>query len=263
VRYQLTTAIATHPGRIRTFNDDSLATDGSLGALVLADGMGGHNAGDVAARMATELVLEHLASHANPRGAPSDRIRNAVSHANSAIVRAAQSDASRNDMGTTVVVALFGDARVTIGHVGDSRVYRLRGGRLKLLTRDHSVLQQQVETGLVDRDGARVSRNRSLVTRALGTDPNETADIVEGDASPEDIFLLCSDGLNDMVDDADIELALAELGCDLELAAATLVEMANDNGGQDNISVLLARVEDVAPVVEERWSKRLFGWLRA
>jgi len=262
VRFQLTTAVATDPGRIRTFNDDSLATDASLGALVLADGMGGHNAGDVAARMATELVIGHLATLASRRSAPAERIRSAVSHANSAIARAAQSDAARSDMGTTVVVALFGDARATIGHVGDSRAYRLRGGRLKLLTRDHSVLQQQVETGMVDRDGARVSRNRSLVTRALGAGSNETAEIVDADAAPEDIFLLCSDGLNDMVDDADIELALAELGCNLDLAATTLVEMANDNGGQDNISVLLARVDEPAPVAAG-WSKRLFGWIRA
>jgi protein phosphatase len=262
MRLQLTTAAATDPGRIRGFNDDSLATEPSIGALVLADGMGGHNAGDVAARMATGLVLEHLASQASRRGAPAERIRNAVRHANAAIVRSGRSDAARSDMGTTIVVALFGDARVTIGYVGDSRAYRLRGGRLKLLTRDHSVLQQQVETGLVDRDGARVSRNRSLVTRALGADPNETAEIVDADAAQGDIFLLCSDGLNDMVDDTDIELALAELGCNLDLAAGTLVEMANDNGGQDNVSVLLARVEGVASVEEGSWSTRLFGWLR-
>jgi len=260
--FQLTTASATDPGRIRGFNDDSLAMDLPLGVLVLADGMGGHNAGDVAARMATGLVLEHLSSNAGRRGPPADRIRNAVTHANAAIVRAAQSDAARSDMGTTVVVALFGEGRVAIGHVGDSRAYRLRGGRLKLLTRDHSVLQQQAETGLVDRDGARVSRNRSLVTRALGADADQTAEIVEAEAALDDVFLLCSDGLNDMVDDSDIELALAELGCNLELAASTLVEMANDNGGQDNISVMLARVSEPVPV-EAGWSKRLFGWLRA
>ncbi|MCC6609213.1 MAG: serine/threonine-protein phosphatase [Burkholderiales bacterium] len=263
MRVQLTTAAVTDPGRIRGFNDDSLAADASLGALVLADGMGGHNAGDVAARMATEIVLEHLASSASRRRPPGERIRDAVQRANAAIVRSARADATRANMGTTVVVALYGDARVTIGHVGDSRAYRLRGGRLQLLTRDHSVLQQQVETGLVDRDGARVSRNRSLVTRALGADPNETAEIADADAAPEDVFLLCSDGLNDMVDDADIELALAELACNLDLAARTLVEMANDNGGQDNISVLLARVEGRAPAAAAGWPRRLFGWLRA
>lgn len=263
MRFQLTTAAVTDPGRIRAFNDDSLATDAALGALVLADGMGGHNAGDVAARMATELVMERLAEGADGRGEPAARIREAVGHANAAIARAANADPARSDMGTTVVIALFGAGRVTIGHVGDSRAYRLRGGRLKLLTRDHSVLQQQAETGLVDRDGARVSRNRSLVTRALGADTDAAPELVDADLAPEDIFLLCSDGLNDMVDDTDIELALAELGCNLDLAAQTLVEMANDNGGQDNISVLLARVEERVAPAEAGWSKRLFGWLRA
>jgi len=159
------------------------------------------------------------------------------------------------------VVALFGEGRITIGHVGDSRAYRLRAGRLKLLTRDHSLLQQQAETGLLHRAGARVSQNRSLVTRALGADPDETPEMADFDVEPEDIFLLCSDGLNDMIDDADIELALAGLGCNLDMTAKTLVEMANDNGGQDNISVLLARVEGVAPP-EPGWPNRLFGWLR-
>jgi len=260
MRLRLSTAAVSDPGRIRAYNDDSLAADAELGALVLADGMGGHNAGDVAARMATELVLEHLASETSRRNAPEARIRAAVSHANAAIVRAARADPAKSDMGTTLVVALFGEGRVTIGHVGDSRAYRLRGGRLRLLTRDHSVLQQQAETGMIDREGARVSRNRSLVTRALGADAQ--AEVLETDVAPDDLFLLCSDGLNDMVDDADIELALAELGCNLDLAAETLVEMANDNGGQDNISVLLARADPAVPV-QAGWSRRLFGWLRS
>ncbi|MCZ7562604.1 MAG: protein phosphatase 2C domain-containing protein [Burkholderiales bacterium] len=260
MRVRLSTAAVSDPGRIRAYNDDSLAADAELGALVLADGMGGHNAGDVAARMATALVLEHLASATSRRDAPEPRIRAAMSHANAAIVRAARADAAKSGMGATVVVALFGEGRVTIGHVGDSRAYRLRGGRLKLLTRDHTILQQQAETGLVDREGARVSRNRSLVTRALGAEAQ--AEVLETDVKPEDLILLCSDGLNDMVDDADIELALAELGCNLDFAAETLVEMANDNGGQDNISVLLARA-DPEPPVRAGWPQRLFGWLRS
>ncbi len=262
MRYRLTTASATHAGQIRAFNDDSVAQDPSLNAFVLADGMGGHNAGDVAAELATRIVIERLAKGAAGRAPGADRVRDAVQEANQAICRAARSDSARTGMGTTLAIALFGERRVTIGHVGDSRVYRLRDGRLKLLTRDHSVLQEQAETGMLDRESARVSQNRSLVTRALGAGYDATPEVSEFDVLPDDIILLCSDGLNDMVDDADIELTLAELGCNLDMAAEVLVELANDNGGQDNISVLLARVEHDAQTGSS-WGQRVFGWLRA
>jgi len=261
MRYRLATASATHAGKIRGFNDDSVAHDSSSGAFVLADGMGGHNAGDVAAEMATRIVVEALAGDATGSVRGAERVRHAVHEANQAICKAGQSDSARSGMGTTLAIALFGDSRVTIGHVGDSRIYRLRNGRLKLLTRDHSVLQEQAETGLLDRESARVSQNRSLVTRALGAGYDATPEIGEIDLLHGDILLLCTDGLNDMVDDADIELALAELGCNLDMAADVLVEMANDNGGQDNISVLLVRVEDQLPA-GGGWRQRMFGWLR-
>jgi serine/threonine protein phosphatase PrpC len=257
----LTTASATHAGQIRQFNDDSIAADAARGVFVLADGMGGHNAGDVAAETATRVVMDRLAKGAARAAQPADRVREAVREANDAVCRAARTDSARMGMGTTLAVALFGEGRVTIGHVGDSRVYRLRDGRLKLLTRDHSVLQEQAETGLLDRESARVSQNRSLVTRALGAGYDSTPEITESDARGEDIFLLCSDGLNDMVDDADIELALAEIGCNLDMSAETLVELANDNGGQDNITVLLVRVEDRVDA-QSGWRERMLGWLR-
>lgn len=263
MRYRLTTAAATHAGQIRAFNDDSVAQDPAIDAFVLADGMGGHNAGDVAAEIATRIVIERLSEGkgASRRALGADRVRDAVQVANQAICRAARTDSARAGMGTTLAVALFDAGRVTIGHVGDSRVYRMREGRLKLLTRDHSVLQEQAETGMLDRDSARVSQNRSLVTRALGTGYDATPEVNDFDVIPDDVILLCSDGLNDMVDDADIELTLAELGCNLDLTAEVLVELANDNGGQDNISVLLARVEGEAQS-GSGWRARLFGWLR-
>ena len=142
-----------------------------------------------------------------------------------------------------------------------SAQYPLLVQRVKLLTRDHSVLQEQAEAGQLDRESARVSQNRSLVTRALGAGYDASPEIAEVDILPDDIILLCSDGLNDMVDDADIELALAELGCNLDMTAEVLVDMANDNGGQDNISVLLIRVEDQLPA-GGGWRQRMFGWLR-
>jgi serine/threonine protein phosphatase PrpC len=260
-RHRLTTATATHAGQIRAFNDDSLALDAAAGAFVLADGMGGHNAGDVAAEIATRIVLESLSRSASGHASAAERLRNAVRDANDAIRRAERKDSARTGMGTTLAVTLFGESRVAIGHVGDSRIYRLRGGRLKLLTRDHSVLQEQAATGLLDRESARVSQNRSLVTRALGAGYDATPEVSEVDFLPGDIFLLCSDGLNDMVDDADIELALAELGCNLDMTAQVLVELANDNGGQDNISVLLVRVDGEAES-GNGWRQRMFGWLR-
>jgi PPM family protein phosphatase len=261
MRHRLTTASATHAGQIRQFNDDSVAHDPSVDAFVLADGMGGHNAGDVAAELATRVVIEQLSKGASRRDHAAERVRDAVQEANQAICRAARTDSARTGMGTTLAIALFDESRVTIGHVGDSRVYRLREGRLKLLTRDHSVLQEQAETGMLDRESARVSQNRSLVTRALGAGYDATPEVNEFDVLPDDIILLCSDGLNDMVDDADIELTLAELGCNLDMAAEMLVELANDNGGQDNISVLLARVEGET-LAASGWRQRMFGWLR-
>jgi len=261
MRYRLSTASATHAGKIRGFNDDSVAHDASAGVFVLADGMGGHNAGDVAAEMATRIVIERLCKAASGGSPDMDRVRDAVQEANQAICRAGRSDSARAGMGTTLAIAAFGDGRVTIGHVGDSRIYRLRGGRLKLLTRDHSVLQEQAETGLLDRESARVSQNRSLITRALGAGYDATPEVAQVDVLPDDIILLCTDGLNDMVDDADIELALAELGCNLGMSAEVLVDMANDNGGQDNISVLLVRIEDQLPA-GGGWRQRMFGWLR-
>jgi serine/threonine protein phosphatase PrpC len=261
VRYRLATASATHAGQIRQFNDDSMALDAASGAFVLADGMGGHNAGDVAAEIASRIVIESLSRSASAQDSAKKRLRNAVREANDAIRREERKDSARTGMGTTLALALFGESRVAIGHVGDSRVYRLRGGRLKLLTRDHSVLQEQAATGLLDRESARVSQNRSLVTRALGAGYDATPEVSEVDFLPGDIFLLCSDGLNDMVDDADIELALAELGCNLDMTAEVLVELANDNGGQDNISVLLVRVDGEAEA-GSGWRHRMFGWLR-
>ena len=258
---RLTMASATHAGQIRAFNDDSIAADAARGVFVLADGMGGHNAGDVAAETASRVVVERLAKGASRAVLAADRVREAVREANEAVCKAARTDSARTGMGTTLAVALFGDGQVTIGHVGDSRVYRLRDGHLKLLTRDHSVLQEQAEKGLLDRESARVSQNRSLVTRALGTGYDATPEVSEADVLPGDIVLLCSDGLNDMVDDADIELALAELGCNLDMTAETLVELANDNGGQDNITVLLVRV-DAGVEAEGGWRQRMFGWLR-
>lgn len=269
--FQLHVASATHPGAIRSGNEDSIATDGDLGLLVLADGMGGYKAGDVASSIATGLVMDYLRAQIEQMGPSAGRfsgmspeawaVQSTLEKTNLAIYNTAKSDTKFASMGTTIVLALFHQSIATIAHVGDSRIYRLRDGRLSLLTHDHSLLQQQVEMGLISTEHARVSHNRNLVSRALGVDSEIRIEINEHHVLPEDIFLLCSDGLNDMVDDADIELAVNELRSNLPLAVNQLVQMANDNGGHDNVSVVLAKVMQKQAGVAGLWDRTRL-WLK-
>lgn len=251
--FQLDIASATHAGAIRSCNEDSIASDAELGLLVLADGMGGYKAGDVASSIATGLVIDYLkpilaaitptSIRSADVSAEALAIKSTLKKINLAIHKTAQSEQKYAGMGTTIVLMLLHQDLATIAHVGDSRLYRLRDGRLTLLTHDHSLLQQQVELGLISTEHAKVSHNRNLVSRALGVDANIRVEISEHIVLPEDIYLLCSDGLNDMVDDADIELALHELRANLPLMANQLIQMANDNGGHDNVSVVIAKVK--------------------
>lgn len=269
--FHLEIASATDAGAIRSFNEDSIAADSDLGLLVLADGMGGYKAGDVASSIATGLVMDYLKrilSEMAPstiRSAKLSResmaVKSTIEKTNLAIYQTAQTDSKYTGMGTTIVLILFHHGLATIAHVGDSRLYRLRQGRLELLTHDHSLLQEQVEMGLISSEDAKVSHNRNLVSRALGVEAEIRVDISEHNVQPNDIYLLCSDGLNDMVDDADIELAMNELRNNLPLAANQLVQMANDNGGHDNVSVLIAKVRN-GDTVKRGLMDRLFGWLK-
>src|SRR5690348_11799495 len=145
-------------------------------------------------------------------------------------------------MGTTLVVALFFDNRMTVGHIGDSRLYRLRGDVFEQVTRDHSLLQEQIDSGMITKEQARYSQNKNLVTRAVGIDPEVETEVHTYPVQVGDIYLMCSDGLNDMVTDEDIELTLSSLAANLPLAAQQLVQLACDNGGRDNVSVILVRV---------------------
>lgn len=268
--FQLEVASATDAGAIRSFNEDSIAFDSDLGLLVLADGMGGYKAGDVASSIATGLVMDYLKGMMNdvalspvPSAGLSIEfmaVKTTLEKTNLAIYKTAQTDSKYNGMGTTIVLMMFHQDRATVAHVGDSRLYRLRQGRLELMTHDHSLLQEQVEMGLISSEDAKVSHNRNLVSRALGVSPEIKVEISEHRVQPNDIFLLCSDGLNDMVDDSDIELALRELQANLPLTARQLIQMAIDNGGHDNVSVLIARVKAAT-----RWRtllNRLGGWFK-
>jgi PPM family protein phosphatase len=262
-------AAVTDVGSVRQFNDDSIVTDPKIGVAVLADGMGGHRAGEVASHMATQIILGGLQTQvaAFRSGAgqhsPLRAVDRSINRANKAVFDAAQGRSTYHGMGTTLAVTLFYDNRVTLGHIGDSRIYRLRSNVLQLLTRDDSLLRDQIDLGLITPADAGESHNRSLVTRALGIEESACAHVREDEASPGDIYLLCSDGLNDLVDDADIELIISALKNNLPLAANHLVQTANDNGGYDNVSVILAKVLKAFPAAShKRWITRLFGWLR-
>ena len=258
----------TDAGVVRSFDEDAIATELDLGLVVVADGMGGYKAGDVASNMATAIVVEVLKSSVSTNGEflgePVGELRRAVEKANRAICQAAQASPQYHGMGTTVVAALFLGDKLYFTHVGDSRLYRLRLGKLTALTQDHSILHEQVALGLISTDEAKMSHNRNLVTRALGVDPAIEVEVRQEGVEPGDIYLLCSDGLNDMVDDADIELAIGALQANLPLAAQQLVMMANDNGGHDNVSVILVKVVNVFAGRKRPaglWA-RLAGWFR-
>jgi protein phosphatase len=259
----------TDVGSVRQYNEDSIAIDRENAVMALADGMGGHRAGEVASRMATEAIFNELKSHVaefgNAAGDHSPRlaIEQSIKRANKAVYQASQTTAAYQGMGTTVAAAVFYDNAVALGHIGDSRIYRLRGRVLQLLTRDDSLLRDQVELGLIAAADARESHNRSLVTRALGIEQDVSPHIHEEKVLPGDVFLLCSDGLNDLVDDADIELIVQSLKSNLPLAAHHLVQAAKDNGGYDNVSVIIGRVLKPFPAAStQRWSTRVFGWLK-
>ena len=168
-----------------------------------------------------------------------------VDEANGAILEAGTANMHLHGMGTTLVMAAFGARRVVVGHIGDSRCYRLRDGKLDLLTRDHSLLQEQLDAGAITPEQAAQSPHRNLVTRALGIERHVMLEIHEHDASPGDLFMLCSDGLTEMVPDAQLfTLLLQDAG--LPEKATLLVAIANNNGGRDNVSVVLARASNSA-----------------
>jgi serine/threonine protein phosphatase PrpC len=238
---------AVDTGRARSNNEDAVALDAEVGLAVLADGMGGYNAGEVASSMATGFVRNELGRWLRESSAQASDadVRRAmdicVDNANRAIFNAANANPQYAGMGTTLVLAVFRGERLLLGHVGDSRAYRLRGGRLQQITRDHSLLQEQIDAGLITPEQAAFSANKNLVTRAVGVEDTVLLETHQHDAQPGDLVLLCSDGLSDMVDDAGIaQLLLAHES--LPAAAQALIDAANEAGGRDNISVILGRI---------------------
>ena len=266
----LDVASLSDTGMVRPHNEDAVFVDGAAGLAVLADGMGGYNAGEVASGIAVDVITKNMLPELNSRRDLTKvdsstglthaalLLQQQIATANKAIYDTAQARPDCAGMGTTVVASVFCGNRAAIGHVGDSRCYRLRGPKLEQLTRDHSLLQEQIDSGLLTKEAARHSKNRNLVTRALGVDATVEPEIRDYEALAGDIYLLCSDGLNDMVEDEEIGAVVLLHSADLDLAATKLVQLANDNGGRDNVSVILVRIKGGIPA-QRGW----LAWLRA
>lgn len=241
--FLLRCASRSHVGRVRLRNEDAIRVDVDRGWLILADGMGGYQGGDVAANLAVEAVLHCLQTDTpllRDADAAARVARRAAEDANAEIRRVGMLRPELASMGATLVVAIFLPGRLVCAHVGDSRLYRYAAGRLELLTRDHTLLQEQIDAGVMQPDDARRSRYRGMLTRGLGVAPLLDTDIAIHPVREADIFLLCSDGLTDMLDDGEIAAVLGGGGA-LDEIADRLVDAANDKGGRDNVSVILAQ----------------------
>jgi protein phosphatase len=243
-------ASRTDPGRVRSANEDAVRFDANLGLAILADGMGGYAAGEVASRMAVDEIFDELASalpHLQAEPQTPDRaglhedMRFAAARANSSIIAAARREPDYEGMGSTLVIAVLMDGRMTVAHLGDSRCYRYRAGALEQITRDHCWVDEQIAMGALSVDAILDTRYRNIVTRALGIEDEIELEVHDHDAQVGDIFLLCSDGLTDMLDDAAIN-AHFMAGKSLSETASLLVEAANDAGGRDNVSAVLVQV---------------------
>jgi serine/threonine protein phosphatase PrpC len=244
----------TDVGRKRRHNEDAYLLDAERGLFVVADGMGGHAAGEVASRITVESIQEYIAATDEqqesswPFGFNSrvslegNRLTTAVEKANEKVMRAVQNRPELKGMGTTVVAALFDAERATLVHVGDSRAYLFRDGELRRLTDDHSWVQEQVNAGILSEDEAKSHPLKNVVTRALGGAAHVSVDLIEVPVRPGDRFLLCSDGLTGMVPDEDLFAHFRSEG-DLEKTVRQLVDMANDRGGVDNVTAILVEVE--------------------
>jgi PPM family protein phosphatase len=269
--YKLEISAVTDPGVKRTNNEDSIGTETSLGLAMVADGMGGYEGGEIASALAVQTIMnelpqrieqlkmQHDGEDSGEYSTESLAVRDVIKKSNEIIYNAAKNEPQYQGMGTTVVLVLFYDNRITIAHVGDSRLYRLRDDSLELITVDHTLMQQLIERGFYTAEEARESMNKNLVIRALGSDPEVEVDIQEDIALPGDIYLLCSDGLNDMIDDREIYLTLKRYNDNLDLAASELVKMANKKGGKDNISVILARPAKTGSAAQG-WIDKVTDW---
>ena len=256
----------TDIGSVRDHNEDAISSDENIGLAILADGMGGHRGGEVASAITVstiaELVTEKMKTVSSEDtdektgySAESIVVHEAITQANKNVYDSSEANAQYRGMGTTVVVALFYDDRFTVAHVGDSRLYRLRDNLLEQISRDHSLMQELVDRGFYTSEQARNSLNKNLVTRAIGIDSKVQIDIQEDITMTGDIYLLCSDGVSDMIEDRLIESTMIEHSKDLEKAASEIIRLSNEHGGKDNISALLVKPIKSFPVKNSLFSR--------
>ena len=236
---------ASDPGRVREQNQDVFAVRAELGLVVLADGMGGASAGGVAAEVAVDAALEHVTGALKRGPLQPAQLGAAVKLANERVRGMASAISAYRGMGTTLVVLWVREDKGYVAHVGDSRAYRFRAGAFEQITRDHSLVQEWVDTGVIAPEEARTAPNRNIVTRAIGAKPTVDPEVTEVEIAANDLLLLCSDGLTGMLTDEQIEWHLRDATkdgqADLAGTAANLVDAANRAGGLDNVTVALAQ----------------------
>lgn len=249
----------TDVGQVREHNEDAIGLVVEQGYMVVADGMGGHNAGEVASAIAIDEVRQYLSLASRPEPSAENAIyspetlhlRDAVITANNAILEAAKRDDARKGMGTTLVAMQFSGNRAAIAHVGDSRLYRFREGFLDQLTTDHTLVQEWLTRKLYTEEEARNAKNKNVITRALGLVEDLEVDLLEELVRSNDVYLLCSDGLNGMLEDDEIAKVLREQGNEPEAATMSLLNLANAAGGKDNISIIIVCVDEVVAGQDE------------
>jgi protein phosphatase len=236
---------ATDPGRRRRRNEDTPVVEPPLFAV--ADGMGGAQAGELASGLAAAAVKDETGAGRSGK----QRVVDVIQEANRRVYQRSSEDAAVSGMGTTMTVALVEDSRIFFAHVGDSRAYLIREGRLEQLTEDHSLVAELVRSGKLSPEEAETHPQRSVITRALGTDPDVDPDTFSVETAPGDLFMICSDGLTTMVDDDGILAEIERHRHDLRAAAKALVRAANRRGGEDNITVVLFEIAADGEALEE------------
>lgn len=238
----MTAALRTDIGRVRRQNEDAAWFDEKRGIYAVADGMGGHLAGEVASRMAIESMKRMAEKH---EIASISILREAVCGAHEDIAKAARENKTCAGMGTTLSVMWRGGRYMYIAHVGDSRIYRFRRGKLECITQDHSLVEELVRAKIITREEARNHPRRNIITRALGTPGENAPDLLAADMEKDDLWLLCTDGLCGMITDEEIARVLADPSIDIQQKADCLIDKALAAGGRDNVTLVLCRSEGV------------------
>ena len=250
-------AAASDRGRVRKNNEDAFLAEPALGIFAVADGMGGHAAGEVASRLALDTLRESIAQAGQIKDSPfspnqtavlslpSNLLVNGIRFANQTVYQSSQEKEEYQGMGTTVVAVYFSDSSAIAANVGDSRLYHVRGQRIEQVTEDHSLVWEQLKQGLISKEALATSPIKNIVTRALGMQSTVNVDVTELNLQEGDLLILCSDGLTDFLQDEDLVRTVHEASGDLHRACGDLIHLANLRGGKDNITILLIQIEKI------------------